>query len=63
MGSWAARLFHEQGGKVLAVSDVSGAIMNQEGLDIPAVVAHVAAGNKLTEFAGGTLVVYCDDYR
>lgn len=45
------------------MSDVSGAIMNQEGLDIPAVVAHVAAGNKLTEFAGGTLVVYCDDYR
>ena len=56
VGSWAARLFHEQGGKVLAVSDVSGALRNDGGLDIPAVVAHVAAGNALADFPGGAPV-------
>lgn len=60
VGSWAARLFHEQGGKVLAVSDVSGALFNDKGLDIPAVVAHVAAGNALAEFPGGTSIPASD---
>ncbi|MEZ6049016.1 MAG: hypothetical protein R3C11_26265 [Planctomycetaceae bacterium] len=34
MGSYAARRLHELGGKVVAVSDVSGGIWNPEGLDI-----------------------------
>ncbi len=41
VGSWAARLIHEQGGKVVAASDVGGAVINREGLDIPALLAHV----------------------
>ncbi|MCA9521893.1 MAG: glutamate dehydrogenase [Myxococcales bacterium] len=37
VGSWTARLLHEAGGKVVAVSDVYGAIHDPAGLDIPAV--------------------------
>ncbi|KAK9017151.1 hypothetical protein V6N11_079634 [Hibiscus sabdariffa] len=35
VGSWAARLIHEKGGKIVAVSDVTGAIKNTNGIDIP----------------------------
>jgi glutamate dehydrogenase (NAD(P)+) len=34
VGSWAARLLEERGLKVLAVSDISGAYYNENGLDI-----------------------------
>jgi glutamate dehydrogenase (NAD(P)+) len=39
VGSWAARLLHEKGGKVVAVSDVKGGVRNPKGLDVPDVVA------------------------
>ena len=35
VGSWAARLFHEAGGKIVAVSDVTGAVRNPNGLGHP----------------------------
>ncbi len=54
VGSWAARLIHEQGGKVIAVSDVGGAIINRDGLDIPKVIDHVAAHKTVVGFNGGT---------
>jgi len=38
VGSWAARDLHERGIKVVAVSDVTGALYNDAGLDIPALV-------------------------
>ena len=41
VGSWAARLLHEAGARVTAVSDVNGAIYNENGLNIPAVMRHV----------------------
>lgn len=41
VGSWAARLCHEMGMKVVAVSDVSGGIYNPDGLNIPAISDHV----------------------
>lgn len=28
MGAWAAKLIHEKGGKVIAVSDITGAVKN-----------------------------------
>ncbi|MGE5602000.1 MAG: Glu/Leu/Phe/Val family dehydrogenase [Nitrososphaerales archaeon] len=37
VGSYAARILHEMGAKVVAVSDVSGGIYNPNGLDLPAV--------------------------
>ncbi len=33
VGSWAARAMHERGAKVVAVSDVSGAVYDERGLD------------------------------
>jgi len=40
VGSWAARLLHERGLIVQAVSDVSGAYFNEKGIDIEKVVAY-----------------------
>ncbi len=53
VGSWAARLFHEAGGKIVAVADVTGAVRNPRGLDIPALMAHVAINKTVQGFPGG----------
>lgn len=53
MGSWAAQLIHSRGGKVVAVSDITGAIRNPNGLDIPALLEHKAKTGTLKEFEGG----------
>ncbi|MCS6776858.1 MAG: glutamate dehydrogenase [Chloroherpetonaceae bacterium] len=53
VGSWAARLFAEQGARIVAVSDITGAVRNPEGLDIPALVQHVAQSGGVAGFAGG----------
>lgn len=42
VGGTAARLFHEAGSKVIAVQDHTGTIFNEQGLDVPAVLQHVA---------------------
>jgi len=39
VGSWAARLLHDAGGKVVAVTDVKGGTADPKGLAIPEVVA------------------------
>lgn len=52
VGSWASRLIHEKGGKVKAVSDVTGAIKNDNGLDIPMLVDHVRKTGGVKGFAG-----------
>jgi glutamate dehydrogenase (NAD(P)+) len=39
VGSWAARLIHDKGGKICAVTDVKGGTRNPKGLDVPAVVS------------------------
>jgi glutamate dehydrogenase (NAD(P)+) len=51
VGSVSARLLHEDGVKVIAVSDVYGAIRNPNGLDIPAVVEHVKKTGSVRDFA------------
>ncbi len=53
VGSWAARLISAQGGKVVAVSDVGGAIRNPEGLDVAALVDFVAEHRSVVGFSGG----------
>ncbi|MEB3195645.1 MAG: Glu/Leu/Phe/Val dehydrogenase dimerization domain-containing protein [Candidatus Sericytochromatia bacterium] len=52
VGSHACRLIAEAGGKILATSDVHGGIYNPEGLDIPALLAHVATHRTVKGFAG-----------
>lgn len=53
VGGYTARFLHEQGGKIVAVSDAYGAITNPEGIDIPALDKHVADDRKVVGFAGG----------
>jgi len=53
VGSWAARLFHEAGGTVVAVSDASGAVRHPAGLDVPALYDHVRRAGGVTGFPGG----------
>jgi glutamate dehydrogenase (NAD(P)+) len=53
VGSWAARLFHEAGGKIVAVSDVGGAVRNAKGLDIPALYQYATEKKTVAGFPGG----------
>ncbi|KAK6786658.1 hypothetical protein RDI58_015183 [Solanum bulbocastanum] len=53
VGAWAAKLIHEKGGKVIAVSDITGAVKNPNGLDIAALMNHKEATGTLTGFSGG----------
>ncbi|CAN1245991.1 Glutamate dehydrogenase B [Linum grandiflorum] len=52
VGSWAAQLIHEQGGKVVAVSDISGAIKNSKGLDVPSLLKHWKENKGVKGFHG-----------
>ncbi|MDQ7829009.1 MAG: Glu/Leu/Phe/Val dehydrogenase [Armatimonadota bacterium] len=52
VGSVAARLLHEAGCRVVAVSDVHGGIYQPGGLDIPAVERHVRATGSVVAFPG-----------
>lgn len=53
MGSWAARLIHEKGGKVIAVSDITGAIKNKDGINITELLKHKGKTGSLKDFHGG----------
>jgi len=53
VGSHTARFLHQQGGKILSVSDAYGAIVNPEGIDIGALNEHVAVHRKVVGFKGG----------
>lgn len=53
VGSWAAQLIHEKGGKIVAVSDITGAIKNSKGIDIPSLLKHVRASKGVKGFHGG----------
>ncbi len=52
VGSWTARFLHEAGGRVVAVSDVRGGAQSPEGLDVPALSAHVRRTGSVAGFAG-----------
>ena len=52
VGSFAARILHDMGAKIVAVSDVSGGIRNPVGLDIEALQAHVAQLKNVSSFPG-----------
>ena len=52
-GHLARLLVAEAGATVIAVSDVDGGIMNEKGLDIPALLAHAAAGRRVSEWRDG----------
>eukprot|EP00257_Ricinus_communis_P007642 XP_002524362.2 glutamate dehydrogenase 2 [Ricinus communis] len=53
VGSWAAKYIHENGGKIVAVSDITGAVKNPNGLDIPNLLKHRKSTRSLKNFQGG----------
>ena len=50
VGAAAARTIFDNGAKVIAVSDIDGAIINTSGLDIPALEQIVANGGTVSDF-------------
>jgi glutamate dehydrogenase (NAD(P)+) len=52
VGTWTARLAVQQGAKVTAVSDITGAVRNVEGLDIDALAEHVSDTGGVAGFDG-----------
>ncbi len=53
VGSHAARFFAEAGSTVRAVTDQYGGVQADSGLDMPALLAHVAATGSVVDFPGG----------
>ncbi len=56
VGSWIARELHDRGVKVIGVSDVRGALVDPDGLDIPGLVAVVGSGGSVVDAAHGDAV-------
>ena len=52
VGSWAARLLHDLGGKMVAVQDVKGALRSDDGIDPYALYDHLGEGGSLSDFEG-----------
>jgi glutamate dehydrogenase (NAD(P)+) len=62
VGSWAAKLLCEKGVKIKAVSDVSGAYWNENGINIDEAIAYKNAHNgRLDGYTGATLMDNADD--
>jgi glutamate dehydrogenase (NAD(P)+) len=61
VGSWAARLLHERGLLVQAVSDLSGAYYNAAGIDIEKVVQYRDLNKGSLEGFGGAEKISNDD--
>jgi glutamate dehydrogenase (NAD(P)+) len=56
VGSVSCQELHRLGVKVIAVGDRHGAIRNTRGIDIPALIEHVATGKLLREFPGADVI-------
>lgn len=51
VGSWAAQIATEQGCKVIGVSNISGAIHSEAGIDPNSLLRHISQGGTLVEYA------------
>ena len=56
VGSWTAKLFSEEGVKVVAVSDVKGAIYNADGLDCNDVEKFAQANGSVVGYPGAKVI-------
>jgi glutamate dehydrogenase/leucine dehydrogenase len=59
-GSIAARLFHDAGAIIVAVSDSRGGIANDKGLDPRKVLEHKEKTGSVTKFPGSTAITNAD---
>ena len=53
VGSWAAQILHDAGGRVVAVADAFGAVANERGLNITDLRAHLEAKHSMVSFPDG----------
>lgn len=60
VGSWTAKLIYDLGVKIVALSDVYGAIMNEDGLDPYEVEKHVQASGSVVNFPGSKAISNAD---
>lgn len=66
VGRWAAIELADRGARIVAVSDVSGGIHNEQGVDVAALARWVDEGRRLSDYPGGdpwlgsVLTVPCD---
>ncbi|MEE8171117.1 MAG: Glu/Leu/Phe/Val dehydrogenase dimerization domain-containing protein [Phycisphaerae bacterium] len=60
VGSWSARLIAQLGAKIVAVSDVKGGILAEDGLDIEAVIEHVGRTGSVVGMPGTCAIANAD---
>ena len=56
VGSWAARIITRLGCRVVGVSNTSGAIHSEAGIDPADLAAHLTAGGKLVQYPGADVI-------
>ena len=56
VGSWAARILQQLGARMVGVSDATGAIQAEQGIDADDLATHLRDGGKLTEFPGAEVI-------
>jgi glutamate dehydrogenase/leucine dehydrogenase len=61
VGSWAARLMQQLGGNMVGVSDASGAIAAEDGIDAESLAQHVRDGGTIADFDGSAEKIGPDD--
>ena len=61
VGSWAARLMQELGATMVGVSDASGAIASEDGIDAEKLAEHVREGGSVGDFDGSAEKIDPDD--
>jgi len=61
VGSWAAKLICERGVKVVAISDISGAYYNDNGINIEEAIAYRDANNRSLDGYNGAEKIHPDD--
>lgn len=60
VGSWFSKLAHQQGGKIVAASDVKGGVFSGDGLDIVKLADHVKATGSVVDFPGSSPISNTD---
>lgn len=67
VGSWACHFINGAGGKIVAISDLSGAIYNKDGIDVEALMRYSRERGAIKDFPGAEalapeklLLVECD---
>ena len=56
VGSWLAHHVHARGGKVTCISDIAGALVNKDGIDVPKLTEHFRQKRTLVGFDGADLL-------